>query len=179
MKKLGFLSRSQIQKLHRLGGERNANRVLKEMSEYLCSFRQNENIYYLSKEGRERVGCERALKKTLQANHYLMRNDLYIACGCPSNWKAEVKLEIPAVVNVIADALFVRDGIYYIIEIDHIQKMSVNREKVKKYRKFLKLNVFKRPPVFLWMTTTEYRRRELMKLCDGMNAKVYLKTDFK
>lgn len=165
--------------MHRLGGERNANRVLKEMSEYICSFRQNENIYYLNKEGRERIGSEKVLKKTLQATHYLMRNDLYIAFGCPANWKSEIKLEVPAVVSVIADAVFVRNGVYHIIEIDHIQKMTVNREKVKKYRKLLELNVFEKPPVFVWMTTTEYRRKELTKLCDGMNAKIYLKADFK
>lgn len=165
--------------MHRLGGERNANRVLKEMSEYLYSFRKDENIYYLSKEGRERVGCEKVLKKTAQVEHYLMRNDLYIALGCPADWKSEVKLEIPAVVSVIADAFFVRSGVYCIIEIDHIQKMTVNREKVKKYRKLLELGVFEKPPVFIWMTTTEYRRKELTKLCEGMDVRVYLKTDFK
>ncbi|WP_355483583.1 replication-relaxation family protein [Peribacillus simplex] len=178
LKKLGFLSRSQIQKIHRLGGERNANRVLKEMSDYLSSFRQHENIYYLNKAGRERVGCEKVMKKTLQATHYLMRNELFIAFGCPANWKSEVKLEIPAMVSVVADAFFVRDGVYHIFEVDHIQKMTVNREKVKKYRKLLELNVFEKRPVFVWLTTTEYRRKQLAKLCDGMNAKIYLSKDF-
>lgn len=179
MKKLGFASRSQLQKLHSLGGERNANRILKELSVYLCSFRDNENIYYLNKEGRERVGSQKALKKTQQARHFLMRNDLYIALGCPASWKNEIKLEIPGAVSVVADALFMKDGSYFIIEIDHLQKMSANREKVKKYRRFLDLNAFDKPPVFVWVTTTEYRRKQLTALFEGMNVRVYLASEFK
>ncbi|RFU71011.1 hypothetical protein D0469_03465 [Peribacillus saganii] len=179
LKKLGFASRSQLQKLHSLGGERNANRILKELSVYLCSFRDNENIYYLNKEGRERVGSQKALKKTQQARHFLMRNDLYIALGCPASWKNEIKLEIPGAVSVVADALFMKDGSYFIIEIDHLQKMSANREKVKKYRRFLDLNAFDKPPVFVWVTTTEYRRKQLTALFEGMNVRVYLASEFK
>lgn len=179
LKKLGFASRSQLQKLHRLGGERNANRILNEMSDYLCSVRLEEKVYYLSKEGRERVGCDRILKKTNQIPHYLMRNALYIGFGCPATWRNEVKLSVKNEASIIADALFVRDGRYCICEIDNTQKMSVNREKIRKYRRLLELNVFEKPPAFIWATTTDYRKKELLKLCGGMSVHVYLASDFK
>ncbi|PEJ62788.1 hypothetical protein CN680_30005, partial [Bacillus pseudomycoides] len=54
LKRLGFLTRKQIQVLHNLGGDRNASRVMKELSEYVSRFRDSENVYYLNKEGRER-----------------------------------------------------------------------------------------------------------------------------
>lgn len=149
------------------------------MSEYLCSVRLYEKVYYLSKEGRERVGCEKVLKKTNQVMHYLMRNDLYLAFGCPSTWKNEVKLEVANEVTVIADALFINEKRYCICEIDHLQKMSVNREKIKKYRRLIELNVFERQPAFLWVTMTEYRRKELLKLMEGLAVNVYLTSDFK
>nr|MBS7717071.1 hypothetical protein [Vibrio cholerae] len=47
LKKLGFLSRKQIQVLHDLGGDRNASRVMKTLEEYVSSFRDGEKVYYL------------------------------------------------------------------------------------------------------------------------------------
>ena len=179
LKKLGFLSRSQIQRLHRLKSDRNANRVLKEMAPYLNTVRLNENVYYLNAEGRERVGCQRVLKKTNQIEHYLMRNSLYIEKGCPSTWQNEVKLSVPGEVSVVADALFVMAGFYNIIEVDHTQKMSVNRQKIAKYRRLVELGVFEKSPKFIWITTTEYRRKQLAKLSEGLNVKVYLANEFK
>ena len=181
MKKLGYASRSQLQKLHRLGGERNARRVLDDLGDMVCTVRLHENVYYLSKEGRERVGCDRVLKKTNhQLLHHLIRNDLYLAYGCPSTWKQEVKLEVPGVVTVIADALFTKDNRYIICEIDHTQKMQENREKIRKYRQLIDLEgAFKYPPGFVWVTTTEYRKQQLLKLSEGMFVNVYLISDFK
>lgn len=173
LRRLGFVSRSQLQRIHKLGGDRNANRVLAGMREYLCTVRLEENVYYLSKEGRERVGCPRALKKTGQVEHYLMRNMLYIAFGCPSSFCREMKLEVPGEVTVIADALFSRDNRYYICEVDNKQQMAANRAKINKYRRTVALGVFKQPPVFVWLTTTEYRRQELAKLCEGLCVKIY------
>ncbi|WP_245153950.1 replication-relaxation family protein [Jeotgalibacillus proteolyticus] len=177
MKKLHFLSRSQLQQLHRLGSVRNANRILKEMSDYLHSFRVNENVYYLSKEGRDRVDCDRVTRKTLQVEHYLMRNALYILFNCPHNWRNEVRLSIPSKVSVVADALYETTSNYYLIEIDHLQKMKSNRDKVAKYRQLIELNVFKKTPVLVWVTTTEYRKKELIRLCEGLQVRIYLAKD--
>jgi hypothetical protein len=178
LKKLDYLSRSQIQILHRLGTVRNTNRVLKDMNEWLSSFRDGETIYYLNKEGRERVNSNKIRKKTIQARHYIMRNDIYIAFGCPSSWKNEVKLEVKGHVKVIADALFHKDNRYYIVEVDHQQKMSKNRNKIERYRKLIDLDVFKKPPFFIWVTTTEYRRKQLQKMCEGLDFRVFTVNDF-
>jgi hypothetical protein len=175
---LGFLSRSQIQRLHRLGGVRNANRVLNEMSDYLNTVRLDENVYYLNAAGRDRVGATKVLKKTHQVTHHLMRNSLYLAHGCPSTWKIEVKLSVKGEVTVIADALFTMAGRYFICEVDNTQKMSENRAKVEKYRRLIELGVFEKAPKLIWITTTEYRRKQLAKLCEGLDVTVYLASDF-
>ncbi|RID88922.1 replication-relaxation family protein [Mesobacillus zeae] len=179
LKKLGYLSRSQIQRLHRLKSDRNANRVLAGMGEYLSSARLGEKIYYLNAAGREQVGCDHPLKRSGQIEHCVMRNDVYIARGCPTTWQAEVKLMVPGEVSVIADALYSMGGVYHIIEVDNTQKMAANRAKMGRYRTLIALGVFEKPPKFIWLTTTEYRRRQLAKLCENLNAYIYTVSDIK
>lgn len=180
MKKLNYLSRSQLQVLHDLGGARNASRIMKQMEQYVNCFRDGENIYYLSNEGRQRVGAKKVCKKTIQARHYLMRNSIYIAYGQPSTWKNEIRLKVPEEeVNVICDALFQRDKRYHIVEVDHTQKMTKNRIKIEKYRRLIELGVFKGTiPKFIWITTTEYRRKQIAKLCDGLDVQIFTVSDF-
>lgn len=178
LKKLNYLSRSQIQALHNLKSDRNAQRILKNMSDYLGSFKDGEYIYYLNKDGRERVNSTKVFKKTAQARHYLMRNSLYIAFGCPSTWKNEMKLEVPKKVKVIADALFIKDKQYNIVEVDHTQKMIKNKAKVERYRKLIELGVFEKNPKFIWITTTELRRKQLLELCEGLDVQVFTAKEF-
>lgn len=178
LKKLGYLSRSQLQALHRLGGLRNANRILSDMSPYLNSVRLHENVYYLSAEGRELIGCERIYKKTAQIRHYLLRNAVYIAHGCPSTWRNEIKLSIPKSIAIVADAIYTQDGRYVIVEVDVTQKMAANREKIAKYKELLRLGAFKKPPQFVWITETPYRQAQLEKLCEGLDCRVYQAEDF-
>ncbi|KAB2332917.1 replication-relaxation family protein [Bacillus mesophilum] len=177
LKKLGFLSRSQIQRLHRLGGDRNANRILSDMNDYLHAVRLDEKVYYLNAAGRERVGATKVLKKTHQITHHLMRNSLYIAQGCPSSWKVEVKLAVKNEVTVIADALFTMADRYFICEVDNTQRMAENKAKIAKYRHLIALGVFKKQPKFIWITTTEYRRKQLEKMCEGLDARIYTRGD--
>ncbi|MEF7566296.1 replication-relaxation family protein [Bacillus infantis] len=176
LKRLGFLSRSQIQRLHRLGGDRNANRILNEMSEYLNTVRLNEKVYYLNSEGRSRVGANKVLKKTHQITHHLMRNSLFIACGCPSTWKNEVKLSVKGEVSIVSDAVFSM-GTFHIVEVDNEQKMNVNKEKISKYRRLIKLGVFEKKPKFIWVTTTEHRKKQLLALSEGLQVRVHLAKD--
>lgn len=178
LKKLDYLSRSQIQKLHRLKSDRNAQRVLKNMSDYLNNFKDGENIYYLNEEGRERVGATKAMKKTTQARHYIMRNTLFIGYGCPSTWKNEIKLEVKGKVSVIADAIFKNNNQFHIIEVDHTQKMVKNKGKIERYKKLIELNVFEKKPKFIWITTTELRRKQLQAACEGLDVRVYTVKDF-
>jgi hypothetical protein len=149
------------------------------MEEYLNVVRLDENVYYLNAEGRERVGSEKILKKTNQITHHLMRNTLYLAHGCPVTWKNEVKLSVKGEVTVIADAIFEMAGTLHIIEVDHMQKMKENRSKIEKYKRLLELGVFKKQPKFIWITMTEYRKKQLLSLCEGMQVRVYLTDDFK
>lgn len=173
MKRLDYLSRSQLQRIHRLGSDRNARRVLQEMEEYLSYFRDGEKVYYLNKEGRERVDCKKIKKKLGQVEHYLMRNELYIHLGQPSTWKNEMKFGLKDVAVVIADALFQKDNIYHIVEIDHTQKMSKNRSKVERYRKLAERTHLR----LLWVTTTNYRSKQLEKLCEGLDVQIFTITD--
>lgn len=163
--------------MHRLGGDRNANRILNEMSDYLNTVRLGEKVYYLNAEGRERVRATKVLKKTHQITHHLMRNSLFIAHGCPTTWKNEVKLTVKGEVSVVTDAVFNMAGTFHICEVDHTQKMSVNRVKVEKYRKLIDLGVFEKQPKFIWITTTEYRRKKLLALCEGLLVRVFLAND--
>ncbi|WP_226085629.1 replication-relaxation family protein [Mesobacillus sp. S13] len=178
LKRLDYLSRSQIQKLHRLKSDRNAQRVLKNMGDFLNSFKDGENIYYLNEEGRERVGATKVMKKTTQARHYIMRNTLFIGYGCPSTWKNEVKLEVKGKVTVVADAIFKNNNQFYIIEVDHTQKMVKNKGKIERYKKLMELNVFEKQPKFIWITTTELRRKQLQTASEGLDVRVYTVKDF-
>lgn len=177
MKKLDFLSRSQIQRLHRLGGDRNANRVLSDMSDYLNTVRLDEKVYYLNALGRDRVGATKVVKSSGQIEHYLMRNALYLAYGCPASWENEIKLTVAGKVSIIADALFRVGSVYNICEIDRTQKMAENRAKVDKYRELLALGVFEKRPKLIWVTTTEYRRKQLAKLCEGLDVRIYVASE--
>ena len=149
------------------------------MSEYLHSFRDGETIYYLSKEGRERIDCQKVIKKTTTAQHYIMRNALYIGFQCPETWKNELKMTVKGLATVICDATFIYGDQRYIIEVDHTQKMTANRVKIQKYRKLIDAGVFgNTPPKFVWMTMTEYRRKQLQKLCEGLDVQIFIISEF-
>ncbi|MGQ4666545.1 replication-relaxation family protein [Metabacillus halosaccharovorans] len=180
LKKLSYLSRSQLQVLHDLGSVRNASRIMQDLSDYVSSFRDGENIYYLNKAGRERVNSKKVLKKTTQARHYLMRNSIYIAYGSPSTWKNEMSMGFKEIKNatIVCDAMFTQGKTYYIVEVDHTQKMTKNRTKVEKYRKLLEYGLFEKPPKFIWITTTELRRKQLLELCKGLDVQVFTVKDF-
>jgi hypothetical protein len=145
------------------------------MEPYLCNFRDGEKIYYLNKEGRERVNCNIIRNKSVQVRHYLMRNELYIQSGQPSTWRNEIKFGIESVAMVVADAIFQRDGVHNVVEVDHLQKMSKNRAKIEKYRLLREVGPFN----LVWITTTEYRRKQLEKLCNGLDVKIFTIKDFK
>jgi hypothetical protein len=145
------------------------------MDEYLSCFRHGENVYYLNKQGRERVNSAKICKKTMQVDHYLMRNWLYITLGCPSSWKNEIKIKVRDL-HIVTDAKFEENGVINVVETDITQKMIENRKKVSNYRKFVEITRLK---VRLhWVTTTHNRQRQLYEICEGLDTKVYLTQDF-
>ncbi len=153
------------------------------MEEYLHVIKEGENIYYLNAKGREMVNCEKVRKKLTTYQHYIMRNYLYIALGCPVEWKNEVSIingYKNDKVSCRTDALIQKGDFYTIIEVDHEQKMIENIKKIDKYRILRQRGAFGLlAPRFVWMTTTDYRKNELLKASEGLNVEVYTIEDFK
>jgi hypothetical protein len=170
--------------MHRLGSVRNANRILKELSDYMSSFREEDQptIYCLNKEGREYVNCSKVRRKNKFVKHYLMRNDFYIYMGYPHDWENEIKVD-DGTFTIICDSYFKSDGKYNFLEVDSKQKMNQNRKKVEQYKGLMKggsvtkhLGYF---PKLIWLTTTELRRKQLIELCKGLPYKVYTINDIR
>jgi hypothetical protein len=167
--------------MHHLKSTRNANRVLKEMDPYLSSFYDGQKIYYLNKEGRERVGSHIPRKKITTAQHYIMRNDLYIHYNRHVTWKNEIRMisgKDSNKITVVADAHFIHNNKHHIVEIDNMQKMSKNSVKIAKYRRLIERNAFKGMPVLIWVTTSMHRQESLLNMCDGLDVRIFLNTDF-
>jgi hypothetical protein len=184
LKKLDYLNRDQLAKIHRLGKIRNTNRILKELSPYLSSFREEySTIYYLNKEGRAYVNSQKIRKKNSLVNHVIMRNDFYIYSGYPHQWENEIRVKDDDY-TIICDAYFKRHGRYHFLEVDSFQKMSENRKKVERYAGLMnngavteQLGYF---PQLLWLTTTELRRKQLMELCETIpNTAVFTIDDIR
>ena len=184
MKKLDFLNRDQISSIHRLGKKQNANRVLRELSPYLSSFRENEspNVYFLNKEGREYVNSQKERKKNKFVNHVLMRNDFYIYSGFPHDWKNEMKFSDDNF-TVICDALYKTNDKYNFLEVDSLQKMKANRAKIAQYKGLFANRTihdhFGYFPKLVWLTTSDYRKKQLIELCKGLPYAVYTINDIK
>jgi hypothetical protein len=184
LKKLDYLTRGQIQRIHNLKSDRNAQRVLKQMEEYLCVMRNGENVYYLNSKGRALVNCDKVRKSTGNVQHYIMRNYIYIAAGCPANWRNEIRITSEGStkkdkVVCIPDALYNHGDFYTVVEVDNTQTMKKNQAKIEKYRMLKQRLAFGMiAPKFIWITTTEHRRQELLKLSDGLQTQVFTLADF-
>ncbi|MGE7273571.1 replication-relaxation family protein [Brevibacillus panacihumi] len=182
--RFGFLSRSHIQRLHRLGGDRNAQRVLKNMEEYLQSFREEEygTVYYLSRAGRQMIGSQKVMRRTLQIRHILMRNDFYFFMGCPGKWGNEIKVT-DGQTTLVPDALFIRDKRHNFLEVDNTQSMTENSTKIKRYRDMFDRGLFQKEfgyfPTLHIVTVNKSRIRRFTELCEGMPVKVYYKEDIR
>lgn len=171
LKRFDYLTRSQIQRIHNLKGDRNANRVLKSMEEYLGSFRHGlENVYCLNKAGRDRVQCETIRKKTPNIEHFLLRNQLWIALRYPHTWENEVKLKVGDV-SVVSDAKFIKNGVPVFVEVDISQPMIKNRAKIEKYKKIKEMT--NDPFHVVYVTQLEGRRAKLNEMLVGLSGKVY------
>jgi hypothetical protein len=180
---LDFLNRDQISKIHRLGKVRNTNRVLNGLSDYISNFREGySNIYYLNKLGRMYVNCDKVRKKNANVNHTIMRNQFYIFIGLPTHWKNESKVKDDKI-SLICDAIFQKEGKLNLLEIDHKQKSIENRQKIKLYKelkhnKIIETNIGYFPRLY-WVTTTEYRRKQLQELCKELPCTVYTMDDIR
>ncbi|MCR8939816.1 replication-relaxation family protein [Brevibacillus laterosporus] len=178
---LGFLTTSQIQRLHGLGSRRNTHRILTDMDSMLNSFRLEEAVYYLSASGRKAIGSKKVRRKTLTAPHTLLRNEVYIWTR-PRLWKQEqaIKWEGKA---LIPDALYQKNEHYFFLEVDSTQSMTVNRQKINLYRELRDSGLFQKRfgqfPTIQFVTTTEYRRKALRAALDGLKSEALLHSEIK
>ena len=178
---LGFLTRDQIKKIHDLGGVRNTNRILKNLSPYVNSFLDKQNVYYLNKQGAERIGyTKKLLTQSMNYEHTIMRNELYIYFNQPKHWIPEFPVEWSKN-KLIADVFFKGKEKYYFAEIDNTQSMADNLKKLDKYRDLKQSQLVQKKighfPKLLWVTKSEVRKKRLEKHCKGLEYEIYLLND--
>jgi hypothetical protein len=172
LKRFDYMTREQLQVIHNLKGERNANRILKDMEAYLSSFYHGkEKVYYLNKAGRDRVQAEKSRAKTQNVQHFLLRNQLWIRLGRPFSWENEYKIVVDDI-SIQCDAIFYKpDKTLSIVEVDISQAMIKNRAKIERYKRIKELsgNEFE----LFWITELESRKPKLLSLMGDMPGRVF------
>jgi hypothetical protein len=174
---MGYLATSQIQHLHKLGGKRNAQRIIKGMEGYLNHMRLDEHVYFLNKEGRDLIGSKKERRKTQTIDHFLLRNQYLIHFKINEvmfepNLKWDKNIIVP-------DAWYKKHGREYFLEIDRQQLMINNKEKITLYQSLKKSGKLKEFPTVVFVTLTEYRQKQLRVLLNEakLKSEVYLKVD--
>lgn len=176
----------QLQKIHGLGGYRNACRVVAQLKPYVHEVRGEQKVLYLNAEGRKLIGSSKEVSKSQLMEHTLYRNDVYVFFNCPYDWKTELRLEASEpfsergfsfgtltpkkVKSAVCDAAFTRQGYFHIIEVDHTRHMIDNQKKIERYAEiFPELRKEKNLiPILHFFTVTEDRKK---KLSDMMKKK--------
>jgi hypothetical protein len=182
LRKFDFMTRDQLRKYCRLGTIRNANRELLKLADYLNNVRDGyQSIYYLNKEGRAYVDCDKVRKKGGHVTHTVMRNDFWLYIGCPYDWQNEIKIS-DGKTTIVCDAMFKRDQLQHFLEVDHKKSMKENRLKIDKYIELHKNGLIAQSlghfPAVVWVTTTELRRKQLTDACKVLpGARIYTMTD--
>jgi len=180
LEKMGFATRHHLQKLHDLGTDRNAIRVLKEMNEYMHIKRVSENIYYLNQQGREVIGSDKEIKWNNQIDHHLLRNDMYIYFECPKDWENELPIIFKyqsglsyKEATIVPDATFSLNDVFHFLEVDRTQSMTENKKKISQYQLLSPAieQQFKTKPVLVFYTTTDHRKKILEASCEKVGLK--------
>lgn len=161
---LTYATREQLQVINNLGGDRNANRILLDMERmgYIKSVRYDKKVYYVNTR----------LKKK-EVHHILMRNDLYIKYNMPSNWKKEVPLRKNGKILLIPDAMFTKNGEYYFVEVDYMQQMKMNYEKIDKYKEVSRMifRQYKHHPTLIFYTLSGSRKEKIRRYSNKIGVK--------
>src|SRR5690625_1661914 len=92
LSRLEILTRSQLQSLFDLKGDRNARYTMQSLRKFTNKIFVGENAYYLNKRGIELVGADKKYRHSDQLMHKLMRNDAYIFYK-PTEWFTEQAIE--------------------------------------------------------------------------------------
>ncbi|MGP9043317.1 replication-relaxation family protein [Cytobacillus kochii] len=189
--KLGAVTVKQLHEILQPGSYRHTCRLINQLEEYLNIVRSNQKIVYLNKDGRNLIGSDKEVKKSVLFDHMLLCNQAYVHYNCPLDWKREYVIEISqepeysfgiqikglTVVNkqtLIPDAVFSRNGYVYLIEIDNTRSMQDNRKKISKYREMWPEigKHFGLMPKLCIFTFSDQRKREFEQLCNKMPAEV-------
>ncbi|AIW03661.1 replication initiation protein [Bacillus phage Pascal] len=176
---MGVLSRSQLQKIVGVYNVRTMNDILSSMGTYLNHTRMMENVYYLSKQGRELIGSTNIVKKTSQLEHKIMRNDMYIYYDYPTTWEPEKPFIITdgktrEKTKIIADAFFKMDNAHYFIEVDCQQKMIANYRKIDQYAKLFPMyeQKYKVSCMLIFYTNSEFRQKKLTQYAEKNGVEI-------
>ncbi|MEK3909619.1 replication-relaxation family protein [Oceanobacillus sp. FSL W7-1309] len=172
---LTYATRKQLQIINKLGGDRNAHRILHEMEKdkTISSIRTEQKVYFLSNRGKERIGSTQGELNKKLITHTLMRNDLYILLNQPTDWKKEKPIKLNGEVFLIPDASCKIKGEHHFIEIDNQQTMATNIEKIKKYKELSHVifNQFNHTPTLIWYTLSDIRKQKLKEVCETLGVK--------
>ena len=172
---LTYATREQLQIINKLGGDRNAQRILARMEndKLINAARYEKKIYYLSNKGKQSIGSNKGDLKKSQIIHSLMRNDLYIKLGMPNYWRKEKPIKLNGEVFLIPDATFKNKGEFHFVEIDNKQTMRTNIEKIKKYKELSSVifNQFNHTPTLIWYTLSDVRKQKLKEVCETLGVK--------
>lgn len=179
--RLGIVKIKHLQHIHKLGSYRNACKIINALSDYTHQkYWNKEKVIYLNEKGRKLIDSEHSVTMSLNTEHYLLRNDIYIHFECPHDWNIEhtfeTVTEAPSRTDIIiqginptnkkrvvSDAYFTRNGYAYLIEIDNKLNMADNRKKVNSYAEILPLirKDFNGAPILYFFTHTQDRKKKL------------------
>ena len=166
---LGMCKIKHLQQIHDLKSYRNACRVVKQLDLFVHeTFLNKEKVIYLNKAGRELIGSQKEMKVNSHMEHTLLANEVYLHFGCPLDWKREYVYEEKTKLSginfsglklankqVVADAVFSRNGYLYFIEIDNVSKMTDNKKKIETYLSMLKPS----HKLYIFTRTKERKRK--------------------
>ncbi|WP_066317052.1 replication-relaxation family protein [Bacillus sp. FJAT-29814] len=193
--RLGVASVKQLHEILKLGTYRHTCRVIGNLEPYLHVSRSREKIVYLNKEGRQLIGSEKEVKKSILFDHMLLANQAYVYYDCPADWKREYAIEVKQEPDfgfaiqvkgltvatkktIIPDAVFTRDGYVHLVEIDNTRSMQDNRRKISNY-----LDVwpeikkkFGAQPKLCIFTLSQKRKKEFAVLCEKLPCEINMLT---
>jgi hypothetical protein len=107
-----------------------------------------------------------------------MRADACIHYDAMESWKNEPNYNVPEKqISLVPDSTFMHSGRRHFLEIDHLQRMVKNQEKIKRYKALHATGVcqskFGYFPRLVWVTATESRKAQLLEWCAGLDVVVH------
>lgn len=91
----------------------------------------------------------------------------------PSSWQKEVPLRQNREILLIPDAMFKKNNEYCFVEVDYMQQMKVNYEKIEKYKEVSRMifRQYKHHPTLIFYTLSESRKDKIRKYSNKIGVK--------